>query len=584
MKRYIFRVLFFFGLLLSWSCNEDFLDKFPLDTVTPQTFFKTENDLKLYANSFYTLLPVHKSGGGGTFWIDGNSDNMVPGIPDLRFAGTRPIPATGSGWDWGDIRRANYFLENSNTAIGSATEINNYIGEVKFFKAFLYFTKVKTFGDVPWYSKALNSDSPELYNPRDSRKLVIDSIISNLDYAIANLKSKSSAAAFRVNKEIALLFKARVCLYEGTWEKYHNGTTFGVQGSDGKAYIQMAADAADQLIGMNSYSLYKGPSGQEYWSLFNKLDYSGNPEVMLWGKYDVTLGITNTVARYLPYGQGDIGLSKQLIDQYLCVDGKPISVSPLFMSYDSLAREVLNRDPRLSQTLYLRGSDVRINSPGGIGNMKFRLPPIASVGDNRSTTGYALFKGVNPEYTQYYNGGTQGSIIYRYTEALLTFAEAKAELGTITQTDIDKTINVIRDRVGMIHLDINKIVTDPKWDFPSLSPIINEVRRERRIELASEGFRWDDMARWRAHDLIVGKRLFGVKYIGSNLQGAYKDATGNDKIIIGSNLFVDANGFLDPYQKYLPNGFQFKPERDYLSPVPSDELTLNPKLTQNPGW
>jgi starch-binding outer membrane protein, SusD/RagB family len=585
MKKNIFTVVLLWGIF-GLSCHKDFLERLPLDAVSPQAYFKTANDLKLYANRFYTLLPRHQPGvsNGGTFWIDANSDNMVPEIPDVRLAGTRNIPSTGAGWNWNDIRQANYFLENCSTATGSAKEINNYIGEVKFFKAYLYFDKVKTFGDVPWLTKTLSTNSPELYAPRDSRKSVIDSIVANLDYAIANLKDKSSAEAFRINKEIALLFKARVCLYEGTWEKYHKGTPFGVPNADGTDYIQMAAETADQLMQMNSYSLYKGPSGQEYWSLFNQLDYSGNPEVMLWAKYDVSLGITNSVARYLPLAQGDIGLSKQLVDQYLCIDGKPISVSPLFQGYDSLSEEALNRDPRLSQTVFLPGDDERTNSPGGIGNMKFVLPPIDKVGDNRCTTGYALYKGVNPDYNQYFNGGTQGAIIFRYTEALLIYAEAKAELGTITQGDIDRTINVIRDRVGMIHLDLNNITNDPNWEFPSLSPIINEVRRERQIELAAEGFRWDDMARWKADNLIVGKRLLGAKYIGSNLQGAYRGADGSDKIIIGRNLFVNADGFIDPYQQALPNGFQFNPERDYLSPIPSDELTLNPKLKQNPGW
>lgn len=587
MKRNIYTgALLFCITLLHWSCEKAFLDRFPLDAVSPQTFFKTADDLKLYANRFYTLLPRHASGGGngGTFWIDANSDNMVPAIPDPRLAGIRTVPSTGAGWSWSDIRQANYFLENANNATGSAIDIKHFIGEVKFFRAYLYFDKVKTFGDVPWLSTALTTASPELYAPQDSRKLVVDSIIADLNYAIANLKGKSTAEAFRINKEIALLFKARVCLYEGTWEKYHSGTPFGVQGSDGSVYLQLAADAAEQLIGMNTYSLYKGPAGKEYWSLFNQIDYSGNPEVMLWFKYDVALGITNTVARYLPLAQGNIGLSKQLIDQYLCVDGKPISVSPLFMGYDSLAREVLNRDKRLPQTLFLRGYDVRINSPGGIGDMKHTLPPIDKVGENRSTTGYALYKGVNAEYSQYFQGGTQGAIIFRYAEALLTFAEAKAELGTITQSDIDKSINVLRNRIGMIPLVLANITTDPQWEFPTLSAIINEIRRERRVELAAEGFRWDDLARWRAHALIVGKRPLGAKYIGSNLQGAYRDAANKDVIIVGSNLYVDANGFIDPYQKLLPNGYQFRPDRDYLSPIPSDELTLNIKLKQNPNW
>jgi len=137
----------------------------------------------------------------------------------------------------------------------------------------------------------------------------------------------------------------------------------------------------------------------------------------------------------------------------------------------------------------------------------------------------------------------------------------------------------------MIHLTLASITVDPDWDFPSLSPVINEIRRERRIELAFEAQRWDDLARWRAHNLFAGKRPKGIKYIGSNLEDTYFDYLGNPTIYVGQNLYVDANGLVDPYQRKFPAGLGFNPGRDYLSPIPSDELTLNPNLKpQNPGW
>jgi hypothetical protein len=383
-----------------------------------------------------------------------------------------------------------------------------------------------------------------------------------------------------------MLLKARICLYEGTWEKYHAGTAFGVGGADGTDFIQIAATTASQLMNLGIFSLYTGPEGEEYWSLFNQFDYAGNPEVMLWKRFDIGLQITHNVNRYLPFGSGRIGMSKGLIDSYLCTDGKPISTSPLFLGYDSISQEATNRDPRLVQSLFLKGYDQTIHSPGGLNDQQFDLPSLDGIGEFLNTTGYAIYKGANPEYSQQTVNdiGTQGSIIFRYAEALLIYAEARAELGMATQDDIDRTVNKLRDRVGMIHLDINNITFDPNWDFPALSPLINEIRRERRVELVCEGFRWDDLARWRAHHLIVGKRLKGAKYIGTNLEGAYKDYLGNPTISIGVNLFVDGNGFIDPYQQVLPDGFGFDPERDYLSPIPSDEITLNSNLTQNPGW
>jgi hypothetical protein len=574
------------AVIIIISCSEDFLERYPLDELSPNDFFKNPEQLEIYANRFYILLPAHADY-SITFWSEKNSDNLVPGTFDPRLGGTRSLPTSAAegGWIWDEIRQANYFLAYCHKAEGIPADINHYIGEVRFFRAFLYFDKLKIFGDVPWINKPLNTTSEELYTSRISRRIIADSIIADLDFAISNLKTVEKAPPFRINKEIAMLLKARVCLYEGTWEKCHSGTVFGVNGSDGSDLIQLAAETANLLMQSNKYSIYKGPSGSEYGSLFNQTDYTGNPEVMLWKKFDIGLGIANNVSRSMAGGAGDLGISKSLIDSYLCTDGQPVSVSPLFQGRDSLEMEVANRDPRLMQSIFLKGYDQIINAPGTL-NQKYNLPSIDGAGDARNTTGYAILKGHNPEYSQQVNNlnGTTGSVIFRYAEALLIYAEAKAELQTITQEDLDRSINLIRDRVGMPDLVLSNIVTDPSWDFPSLSPVINEVRRERRIELMLEGQRWDDLARWRAHNLITGKRPLGIKYIGTNLEGAYKDFLGNPNIFVGINLFVDENGFIDPYQRVLPSGYGFDPDRDYLSPIPSDEITLNDKLTQNPGW
>lgn len=584
MRRYIY-LLIIPLFLFTQSCDKDFLERYPLDELVPQDFFNSPEELKLYANRFYTLLPAH-SGYSYTFWTDRNSDNLVPGNYDTRLAGTRTVPSSGAGWDWGNIRQANYFLQYCGNAEGVKADINHYIGEVRFFRAYLYFHKIQTFGDVPWIGKPLSTDSPELFLARTERAAVVDSIIADLDFAITNLKTASRAEPFRINKETALLLKARICLYEGTWQKYHYGTPFGVQGSDGTRFLELAAGTSRQLMEMNTFSIYQGPEGEEYWSLFNQYDYTGNPEVMLWKKFDAGLGITHNMSRYIPHGTGRIGMSRSLIDSYLCEDGDPVSVSPLFQGYDSLWQEVTNRDPRLLQSLLLPGYYMVTNSPGGANDRQYELPTLDGIADFRNTTGYAIYKGSNPDWSQQTadNIGTTASIIFRYAEALLIHAEAKAELGTLTQEDADRTVNVLRDRVGMAHLDINNISYDPNWEFPSLSPVINEIRRERRVELACEGFRWDDLARWRAHHLIVGKRPRGVKYTDTNLEGAYIDYQGNPTIFIGQNLFVDEDGFVDPYRNVLPSGYGFNPGRDYLSPIPSDEITLNSNLVQNPSW
>src|SRR5690606_20259858 len=191
-------------------------------------------------------------------------------------------------------------------------------------------------------------------------------------------------------------------------------------------------------------------------------------------------------------------------------------------------------------------------------------------GDYNAPTGYLIVKGYNPNMIYHVQQFEETpSILYRYAEVLLNYAEAKAELGTINQDDIDKTIKKLRDRVGMPNLILTNITPDPKWDFPTLSPIINEVRRERRVELALEGFRLPDILRWAAADeLIFEKRPKGFL--------ASQHPTNTTP--------VDNEGFLDPYKNTIPNGYGFKLDRDYLNSIPVSERVLNPALTQNPGW
>ena len=259
-----------------------------------------------------------------------------------------------------------------------------------------------------------------------------------------------------------------------------------------------------------------------------------------------------------------------MADAYLCSDGKPITGNPLFQGYASLSNEMQSRDPRFAQTIATPDQVWRIYQNGTINTYSVLYGQLNTKADYNAPSGYVIMKGYDPRMiyhvTQYEE---TPAIIYRYAEALLNFAEAKAELGTIAQTDIDKSIKKLRDRVGMPNLILTDIAIDPKWDFPDLSPLINEIRRERRIELSDEGFRWDDIARWAAADeLIVGKRPKG--FLASQVK---------------INPFpVDEDGFLDPFRIAVPGGYGFKINRDYLNSIPITEITLNPNLVQNPGW
>lgn len=564
-------------LTLFTACNDDYLDRYPLDKVSPETFFKTDNDLKLYANRFYTIFPVHRGYSMGSFGADANSDNMLPTTFNSRLAGNTNVPTRGGGWSWGNIRQANYFLANTSGVPESELK-NRYIAEVRFFRAWLYFQMVKRFGDLPWIDKPTNIDSEELFAPRKPRNFIIDKIIEDLDYSIANLKWSKSSESNRLNKETAYAFKSRVALFEGTWEKYHAGTVFGVSGQNGTKYLQLAASSAEELINSGKCSLYNtGKPKTDYHNVFNKTDLSGVSEAILWKKYDKSQGVSHNLSNYIPNLSNDLGLTKSLVDSYLCIDGLDVNRSPLYKGDGNYADFAKNRDARLSQTVLNIGDVVQITSNGS--KILFKYPALNGQGGSRNTSGFQLYKGTNldPNQRGTYDGEI-AAIIFRYAEVLLNFAEAKAELGSLTSADIDKSINLLRNRVGMPNLNISIEASNTK-EFPNLSTEINSVRRERRVELACEGRRLDDLLRWNAiGDLLVGKKLKGFLYKGSDIEGIIPGIT------IGNNLILDGSGYISPYENSLPGGFQFNVSRDYLMPLPKEELVLNPNLTQNPGW
>lgn len=578
MKRNIIKILF--SVILLGACSKSFLERNPLDEISSGDYWRKISDLELYANQFYPSL-TGRGMFGLTYWGEGvigltrdnNSDYDIKEQPNDRLRGIRTVPGSGGGWNWSNIRSVNYFLIHYNSVEAAWDNVRQYVGEVYFFKAYYYFDLLRSFGDVPWLSKPLATDSEELYMARTPRSVVVDSIVANLDKAIAFMKSKDSAPSFRLNSEVALLFKSRVCLFEGTWEKYHAGTPFGVTGSDGSKFINLAANAAKELIDRGLYDIFsEGNPHRDYASLFAQEDYSNNPEVLFWQLYDFDLGMYHGIPGM---GANDDGLTKWLIDSYLCTDGLPISLSPLYVGDNNVTDVATNRDPRLAQTIWIPGDPLRII---GKDTTLFTKPDIDRSGEKMNTTGYQVKKGFY--LVSYLPGEMQtemsetGDIIFRYAEALLNYAEAKAELGTISQSDIDMTINKLRDRVGLQHLNLGNISVDPDWPYPNLSPIINEIRRERGVELAVEGFRLDDFLRWRSHSLILNKLPKGAKFIQSDFP----------QMIPGENIFIDNEGYISRYQNSLPLGYQFNPNRDYLDPIPSLELTINKKLVQNPGW
>lgn len=571
------------ALLLLASCSKH-IDLVPQDQIVTGDYWKKPDDIKLFANQFYAAIPSHALYSGGLFWTDNNSDNMIPATPNTRLAGLNNLTTSNNnwystglqGWDYTRIRSVNYALGNFHNVTGNQTQINTYAGELFFFRAYFYFHIVKTYGDVPWVGRLIPIENEEeVYAGKTVRTVVVDSLLKDLDSAIAYLPVKPQAEVNRLNKEVALLFKSRVALYEGTWQKHHTGTEFATEGADWQRYLRTAAETAKTLMDLGTAALYTTGDPQEYYrTLFAAFDMSANPEVLLWRKYDGNLGQAHSVA-YNLRNSGSTGVTKSLVDNYLCADGLPISVSPLYKGDHTLANTISDRDSRLLQTIWIPGDPLTFDGATNQVTEYFTVSwLVRSEAGYKNTSGYQLKKGMPATFPGTGHNQTEGALIFRFAEALLNYAEAKAELDELTQEDVDISINKLRDRASMPDLNIAAITTDPNWAFPAESPIINEIRRERRSELAAEGFRFDDLARWAAVDILTGKRPRGAYFVQSD----YPELTP------GQNIYVDAEGYVDPFQVALPNGYAFNLDRDYLIPVPQTELTLNPKLGQNPGW
>lgn len=587
------------------GCNDDFLERAPLSKINDGLFWKTPNDLRIYVNNFYSknaLLPHYNSSyynviGPYTDDAFDGSDLLVQVNYNARMNGEY-LAASATGWsttDWELLRDINYFMAHYTNVEAEFKDIAQYVGEALFFRSIFYFKKLRRFGAIPWASELLTPDSEELYENRLPRNEVVDNILADLDLAIEYLNARGSGSwTGRVTKETALALQARIALFEGTWEKYHalKNTDFQVKGGDkGQLFLEKAVEACETLMAMSAENGRPALDnvGQEdgYWNLFNQKDYSGSKEVIFWRKYSAEAEQLYNLWVRLSYSGAGVGITKRLVDQYLCTDGKPIytasdTKNPLYKGDATLQSVVENRDPRLNQTICVDDGKHYRWKP----DTWFEKPSITAVLDTRCVTGYQMYKGHSADKAEYDSRkGTNGCIYFRYAEILLIYAEAKAELGTITQDDIDKTVNALRKRVGMTGglLDMNAIATDPNWLFTTtgaaaVSPLIQEIRRERTVELACEGFRVDDIFRWAAADeLLVGYRPKGA------VLEQWPDVTPGSY----EYIFEDIEGYMDPYKQYksMSQGYKFNVGRDYLYPIPSSELTLNPALRpQNPGW
>lgn len=557
MKKNIINIALICGVtaIALTGCSKDFLDRGSKTVFQDGNFWTSENNVKSYCWEFYNLFTGYGTGTNGDFYFTTFTDDQAARTLDL-FPTT--APASNSHWDYTYIRKANLLLERVPRMDVLGTEArNHWLGTGRFFRAFEYANLIRHFGDVPYINEYLDqSDIEAIYAPRTPRKAVVDSIIADLQFAVANLRSidrsKSLGDVNVLSREVALAFLSRVALYEGTYAKY--------VASDAAAannLLQISREAAGEIVGKGNFSLTP-----VYKDLYSSLDLSKNPEVILYKSY-VSGVLTHSVIGYTNSSTMMSGLTKDAVDAFLCADGLPISLSPMYEGDDNISHTLAGRDMRLVQSV--EGELAYIGNPDEKGFT--------------SSTGYIITKFNNPSLGASEilapNNPTDAPLFW-LAEVMLNYAEASAELGVLTQTDLDNTINLLRGRAGVAPLFLSSVPDDPLRDS-DVSPLLWEIRRERRSELIMDGFREWDIRRW-------GK----LEYLNPSVKpGIFMGAkVAPDDSAAAEGLTTDADGYILPYGANTTRTVEIP--KNYLDAIPTGELTLYQlkgiEFPQNPGW
>ena len=600
----ISKILIFVSMSLALSGCDDFLTKEPETNLSPNTFFSSEAELELWTNRFYSLFA-----GPDTDAIQVSDIQIAKNLSSVQ-QGTRS-PAT-ENWGtsaWAYLRYINYYLERSGNC-PDETIRQRYDGVAYFFRALFYFEKVRKYGDIPYYDFVIPSnDWASLKRPRDSRGFVMKKVMEDLDRAITDLPDNwPSDALYRLSKNAARAMKARAALYEGTFRKYHSREPSSdkpwqndVYNADNK-FLREAAAAAKEIMDKGPFSLVTGDVKTAYRSLFTSAGLL-TQEVIFGREYSKELSAFHETSWYYyspTYGT-KIAMTKKFMNTYLTTKGTPFTDIDGYKTVDFI-HEFDGRDARMAQTVISPSYQMKISG---------RTVPY-SPNWKVTRTGYHPIKwSIDDDADNVLSKAASWNSlpIIRYAEVLLNYAEAKAELGTLTQDDIDLTIKKLRDRVGMPNLDMaqananpDPYLSAPETGYPNVTGpnkgVLLEIRRERTIELLQEGHRYYDLIRWKEGKAFT-QPLLGI-YIPS--KGEYDlDGDGTPDIYlktkgespstkaplimeIDQDIFLSEgdHGYISPHKK---NPGEWNEERDYYYPIPTDDRSLTGgALTQNPGW
>ncbi len=611
MKKILYSLVVAALMITTISCEDKFLNLDPLDSPTEAIYFKTPDHFKAATNDFYNKMVGFKRIDDATIFdfVDTGSD-LAGSLSDYG-RGAIGVPSTDIYWrnSYRYIRSNNYVIQKGEEYTGNKAEIQQYVAAAHFFRAWHHFFLVKRFGGVPVVTKVPDLTDPILTAPRNTRYEVIEQVLKDLDVAIEGLPLESNIVAAdkgHLSKQAAKSFKARVLLYEGTWEKYVGETTDFAQGQKKAdkvtAYLTEAASLAKDVMNDGTFKLFNELDSLSYYYLFVLEDNKSNPkgltkannnEFIFKNMYDKNL---NRAALNISHSWGGAGPNRKMMDMYLCKDGLPYTHSPMAKGYHKMTDEFQNRDARLANFVRKPGQKywgwgVGTNGGGADytkanyttlsnwpANIATYYPNLAQVS---TSFGYGNRKWVteNPGTETEYESYDYPQI--RLAELYLIYAEAMCELGggKISDADLNISINKIRARAYVAPLT-NALIAP----YPGLT-MLGEIRRERALEMYMENTRFDDLKRWGIAEAELNKPILGI--VVKNPDGSPTEVA-----TFKNGTTALYNPAVYPYgvdaatgALIIDQGSNRKfTKKNYLWPLPTDQRLLNPNLVQNPGY